>query len=372
MGITVAEIGRMAGVSTATVSRALNDSGSVSPKAREAIAKVLRETRYVHRRNIAARKHAATPAKPGGLVEIVFHRHSPVETLSVSGSSLALGPLDSLPSTGLNNEAHRLGLSFHRRVIEGAVAELTKWQCKTVLRLNSDLLDPQFLADMNKPDKQGVLLVGEYSPDMQKFIEQCQHPLVLVDFIHNTLHDVVTIDNLGGIFQAFNHLYELGHRKLGFVGARKDVTAYMERFAAFRLKMAEAGLAMNPDWVYCGPDHIQQVADDMRSILTKSDRPTGLVCANDCYALGVIRAASNLGISIPQHLSVVGFDDTEVGAMVTPALTTICVPQFQMGQQAARQLMIAIQVDAPERTHGCETRVKTSLVRRQSTAAVSQ
>jgi LacI family transcriptional regulator len=372
MGITVAQIGRMAGVSTATVSRALNDSGSVSPKAREAIQKVLRETRYVHRRNSAARKNGALAASTGGLVEIVFHRHSPVETVSMTGDRLAVGPLDSLPSTGLKDEAHRLSMSFHRRVIEGAVAELTKWQCKTVLQLNSDLLEPQFLADLNKPDKNGVLLVGEYSPDMQKFIEQCQHPLVLVDLIHDSLNDVVTIDNLGGIFQAFDHLYELGHRKIGFIGIWKGVLAYTERFAAFRLKMAEAGLTLNPDWVYTGPDHIQQVADEVRSILSKPDRPTGLVCSNDCYALGVIRAASNVGISIPEKLSVVGFDDTEVGAMVTPALTTICVPQSQMGQQAARQLMIAVQMDAPERTHGCETRIKTSLILRQSTGPASQ
>jgi LacI family transcriptional regulator len=229
-------------------------------------------------------------------------------------------------------------------------------------------MDPVFLKEMNKQDKCGILLVGEYSRDLQRFTESCRHPLVLVDFIHQGPHDVVTIDNLGGIAQAFEHIHKLGHRKIGFVGARVEVEAFHERFVAYKMQMADAGLTVNPAWVFSGFEHIEQAAKGLHPMLSANDRPTALLCANDCYALSVIRAASDLGISIPQQLSVIGFDDGDVASMVTPPLTTIRVPQDEMGQRAARQLMLSVQMQSPEYQSGCEIRVKTSLIVRQSTA----
>jgi DNA-binding LacI/PurR family transcriptional regulator len=291
-----------------------------------------------------------------------------VEAISVGRGALTVGPLDWLPSSGWQSEGYQLGMSFHRRVVDGAITELTRWRRKAALQFNSNLMDPQFLKEVNKQDKCGVLLVGEYSKDLQAFTESCRQPLVLVDFIHQGPHDVVTIDNLGGISQAFDHIYSLGHRKIGFVGARVEVEAFHERYVAFKMKMADVDLPVNPAWVYSGFEHIEQAAKGMQPILTGTDRPTAFLCANDVYALSVIRAASDLGIFIPRDLSVIGFDDSDVASMVTPSLTTIHVPQDEMGQRAARQLMLSVQMQPPARTFGCETRVKTSLILRQSTA----
>jgi DNA-binding LacI/PurR family transcriptional regulator len=368
MGLTVAEIGRLAGVSAATVSRAMNNSGSVSSKARDAIQKVLSEAKYDPRGAVNPRKTNSTAVGGSELVEIVFHRHSPVEAISVGHGSLIVGPLNLLPSSGWQNEGYQLGMSFHRRVVDGAIAELSRWRRKAALQFNSNLMDPNFLREVNRPDKCGILLVGEYSKDLQRFTESCRQPLVLVDFIHQGPHDVVTIDNLGGIAQAFEHIYKLGHRKIGFVGARVEVEAFHERFVAFKMQMADVGLPVKTDWVYSGFEHIEQAAKGLRPMLSVADRPTALLCANDCYALSVIRAASDLGISIPQQLSVVGFDDGDVASMVTPPLTTIRVPQDEMGQRAARQLMLGVQMQSAEYQAGCEIRVKTGLIVRQSTA----
>jgi LacI family transcriptional regulator len=371
MALTVAEIGRLAGVSAATVSRAMNNSGSVSSKAREAIQRVLSEAKYDPRRAPVNRRAQTAPVNGSELVEIVFHRHSPVEPISVGQGSLIVGPLNWLPSSGWQSEGYQLGMSFHRRVVDGAIAELTRWRRKAALQFNSNLLDPLFLKEVNKSDKCGVLLVGEYSKDLQRFTEVCRQPLVLVDFIHQGPHDVVTIDNLGGIAQAFAHIHKLGHRKIGFIGARVEVEAFHERYVAFKMQMADVGLTVNPAWVFSGFEHIELAAKELRPMLSAADRPTALLCANDCYALSVIRAASDLGISIPHTLSVVGFDDGDVASMVTPPLTTIRVPQDEMGQRAARQLMLSVQMQSPEHQFGCEIRVKTSLILRQSTAAVT-
>jgi len=372
MSITAAEVGRLAGCSTATVSRALNNTGSVSARTREAIQRALRETHYLPKQTLRQRKAAAAvAAEIGTLVEIVFHRHSLVEHVSMDGHSLNIDPPGEMPASALRARAYQLSLSFHRQIIEGAIAELSRWGNRSVLQINHDLKEPQFLADLNKPDKCGVLLVGEENPDVCSFARECRHPLVLVDFIREGGNDVVTIDNFGGVMTAFDHLHALGHRRIGFVGFRADVPQYRERFLAYKLKLAEAGLAFNPAWIYCGFDHIETAAPVIGKLLAGNDRPTAILCASDIYAVSVIRAANNLGIDIPGQLSVVGFDDIDLAAMVTPALTTVHVPQAEMGKQAARQLMIATHFHDPERTRGCEVRVKTELVVRASTAAVA-
>jgi DNA-binding LacI/PurR family transcriptional regulator len=364
MSMTAAELGRIVGVSTATISRALNNSGAVSTKTREAIFRALQETKYVPRRQGNQRRASLMRPDVGNVVEIIFHRHSPVEQLDVGGPELALGPLVPLPAGGLSSAGYQFAVSFHRQIIDGAIAELARWDFRSVVQFNTDLLDSKFLADMNKPDKRGVLIVGEASDKFTQFARHCRHPLVLADFRCEGPHEVITSDNYDGVFQAFDHLYGLGHRRIGFVGNDLDLS---ERYMAFAARMATAGLALRPDWVYRGGPHIGPTATGVARMLSTADRPTALLCGNDCYAIGAMRAATSIGLQVPSDLSVVGFDDIDVSALITPPMTTVRVPQMQIGVQAARQLMIAIQ-NGHAAPRGCSVRLKTELVVRQSTA----
>jgi DNA-binding LacI/PurR family transcriptional regulator len=235
------------------------------------------------------------------------------------------------------------------------------------MRMNSNLLDPALLADINGPDRSGVLLIGEYSNDLAQFVRNCMHPLILVDIMAKGQPDVVTTDNFQGISEAFAHLRQLGHHKIGYIGRCGHV---MERYIAWKLNMAEHGLPIRNDWVYDGYDHIEETAVATAEILKLSDRPTALICANDCYALGVVRAAARLGVSIPQQLSVTGFDDVDFASFVTPPLTTVRVPIQEMGRQAVRQLMIQVKGGTPTKSRGCHVRLLPELVVRESTAAV--
>lgn len=370
MAATVAEIGRLAGCSIATVSRVLNNSGSVSPETRESILKAMRETQY--RSKSAVRRGRSTGRNGGsgqGVVEVIQHRHSPVESLSLDHGELEVGPTVELYEGSSVPRSWHLGNAFHRRIVDGVVEELSRWGWRAQLQINTDLLDPQLVAEMNGPEHGGILLIGEYSADLPKFVDQCLHPLVLVDLVHDGPADVVTIDNLVGISAAFEHLRSLGHERIGFVGKRDDVVAFAERFTAYKLRMIEAGLAVRTEWVYEGPDHIEATAGAVRAILERPERPTALVCSNDCYALGVVRAANSLGLSIPERLSVVGFDDVEFASLVTPPLTTVRVPLREMGRQAVRELMGQVQVGVSPRHRGCHVRLLPDLVVRRSTAA---
>jgi DNA-binding LacI/PurR family transcriptional regulator len=370
---TFAEVSRLAGCSVATVSRVINNNGPVSPQMREAILTALRETQYLAQRG-AKRSRKPRGREMTGAVEIILHRHSPLEKLSLGGDrGLEVGPLKAGPdSPRAMSATYGLGQSFYRQILDGIVHELTDWGYRALIKLNADLLDPEFVADVNGPDRNGILLLGEYTPALARFAETCLHPLVLVDLIHRGSHDVVTIDNTAGITDAVEHLLELGHRDIGYVGKQEQDVAFAERFHAFQLRMVQAGLPIRPEWIYSddSPSFIEQTAVGVKEILAQPKRPTALVCSNDCYALGVVRAAANMGISIPGELSVVGFDDVEFATMVTPPLTTVHVPLDEMGRQGVRELLIQIQAGVRPKRRGHHVRLLPELVVRHSTGPV--
>ncbi|HOF19352.1 MAG TPA: LacI family DNA-binding transcriptional regulator [Phycisphaerae bacterium] len=365
---TIVELGRLAGCSPATVSRALNNSGSVSDKTRKAIVQALRQTQYMSKRS--ARKMRRSTRETGELIEVVLHYRAPYEPLSVGQGGLQVGPLTEPPEQDALAVPGRLTGNFLRQIVNGVLVELAKWGHRAAVQTSKDLLGPELLADINRIDRHGVLLLGEYTPDLRQFAAQCIHPLVLVDIIDDCKADVVTTDNLAGISQAFDHLYELGHRKIGFVGKFDPDVAFVERFTAFQWKMAEKGLPVVGEWIHEGPNHIDMTATGVRRILGLADRPTALLCVNDCAALGVLRAAGGMGIAIPDEISVVGFDDEEAASLVTPPLTTVHVPMSEIGRQAVRQLMIQIQAGKTGRSRGCRIRLMPELVVRRSTGPV--
>jgi len=367
MANTVAAISRLVGCSPATVSRAMNNSGSVSPGVRAAVLRAMRESNYVPK-SVKRRSQGAMmrPTK-GDLVEIILHRHTPTEEITLGTDGIEVGPLHTFQDSF--SKPRRVATSFYRRMIDGAVEELSRWSLRGVLQLNSDLSSQLLQREVDLPDRCGVLLFGEYSSDLSQFVACCHRPLVLVDILHDGWPDSVVTDNVFGVSAAFDHLYSLGHRRIGFAGKLDDVLAFAERFTGFRMKMAEAGLAINPAWVHEGPNHIEMTGNAVQQILSQEPRPTAFMCSNDCAALGVLRAANNLGIKVPESLSVVGFDDEESASLVTPPLTTVRVPVEQMGRQAVRQLMLQMNlIDGPA-ARGCRVRMIPDLVVRQSTAA---
>lgn len=364
---TIAELSRLSGCSAATVSRALNNNGAVSAKARQAVFKVLKETQYLQKK---ARKRGRNGvAHRSKLVEIILHRESPIETLSIDPAGLRVGPLTAVPDSHTLRGPDKLSGSFQRQIVDGVLSELERCGYRGVIQASKDLLSPALLADVSSVDRAGVLLLGEYTPHLAEFVSLCLHPLVLVDLMHDGAADVVTTDNMLGVGKAFDHLYGLGHRKIGFAGKLDRVVAFAERFSAYKYKMAEAGLKVAPHWVHEGPNHIDTTAAGIRPLLGHVDRPTAILCANDCTAFGVLRGASEMGIAVPSQLSVVGFDDEEAASLVTPALTTVHVPMAEIGRQAVRQLMIQMQLGASNRTCGCRIRMLPELVVRSSAAA---
>jgi DNA-binding LacI/PurR family transcriptional regulator len=374
MATTVEDIARLAGCSAGTVSRALNGSGYVSDETRQAVLREVRKTGYVPSR--AGRKpkarSGALSETARGVIEVVFYRPSPYEPLAVRQGELQVGQLVDPSKDALMSQP---GLSFYREQVEGAVTELRRWGYKTLFQLCTDLLQPKFLNELNAKDKAGVVLVGEYSRDLPKFIDACRHPLVLGDLILDSWPDVVSVDNTKGITLAFRHIHELGHRRIGYVGGTSISVGLTERWNAFKLNLAEHDLPLRNDWVYSGPNQIGRTTKWVKEILARPERPTAFLCCNDIAALSVLRAANDLGLSVPKDLSVIGFDDVEAAQLVTPPLTTIRVHAEEYGRRAARDLVSQLphwDEASARREKGCRINVAPTLIQRASTGPCTE
>lgn len=369
-------IAKKAGCSISTVSRVLNNSASVSPNTRQAVLEAVRSCgsvpkvlgRRARRKKVA--DNAATPVS--GMVEILMVRRSPMETVTVEGDRILVGSVGSLPLDRFFSPEGRYNNSFYRRIVDGAVDELNRFKHRGVLNVAPSLADPQLLANVNADANRGLILLGDYGDDIHAFLRKVRCPVVsLVTWPHTAWPDYVGIDNVAGISTVFDHLFEAGHRKIGYVAGNEASGVFRERLVAFQMKMAAAGLPFRSDWVVTGTSHIGLMEPDIVRVLQQPDRPTAMMCCYDGAAVAVCRAAARLGLAVPQDLSVCGFDDEDIAELVSPPLTTVRVPTHEMGRRAVQLLMMRREAYGAAREDACTVRVRPQLVVRASTAAPS-
>lgn len=376
MSVTLNDIARHAGCSPATVSRALNGTAGVEPKLLSRIRSAVKSLEGdAGAAPVEAGRAAPKRGRPRGtlrksdIADVIVFRREAVEPLSFSDSSLTVAPLTDATPNLFFSPRFRLTTDFYRHIIDGAVSVFAAAGLKAVQHVRNDLLDKHLLHDLQTSRHRGVLLLGEPDPQVQAFADACGCPVVLVDILGVAGHPVVAIDNAGGIGLALRHLLDLGHRDIGFAGHPSN-PSLRERFLAFCGGMTEAGLTVRPEWRYGGSGHIRDVAEGVRPILARKRRPTAFVCAGDYYAIGVLEASRSLGLRTPQDLSVVGFDDVDAAALLSPPLTTVRVPKIQLGACAADLLQRGTSEGLPDIWRHCEVRCRTELAVRASTAAI--
>ena len=170
-------------------------------------------------------------------------------------------------------------------------------------------------------------------------------PAVLLDARSvQALVSSVVPDEVGGSRAAVDELLGAGHLRIGFVTTEDDVPARGLRLAGFRQALEVYGVSFDETLVVVQDPQPQGGYLGAMDLLRRVDRPTGIFCFNDRLAVGVYQAARELGLSIPQDLSVVGFDDQElVSDSLWPGLTTAALPHYEMGQWAVRTLLAQIE-----------------------------
>jgi LacI family transcriptional regulator len=234
---------------------------------------------------------------------------------------------------------------------------------------NNPVEERRYLTEFSERRVDGLLVVVAAGGDGIVSALPSSVPVVALDRVpEGWSADAVVVDNRHGIEQAVAHLVKLGHRRIGFIGGDQTQSTGRERRSGFEEALARRGL--EPAWISEGPfslDSGHAQADHLFR-QPRSRWPTALVAANDLLALGVLAAAREASVAIPDDLSVCGFDDIAYAALAVPPLTSVRQPAREIGAQAARLLFDRIEGRAgPPQTRV----VRTTLIVRASTTKVA-
>lgn len=190
------------------------------------------------------------------------------------------------------------------------------------------------------------LLVMSLSPwdDEVDRLLKAEVPTVLIDARHPALNRLI-IDDVEGGRTATEHLLQLGHRRIGFISDYLEdpfgFTSSRDRFEGYYMALEAADVPFRPEYHRQGTHGRQEAKRLALELLTMPEKPTAIFAASDTQAIGVLAAARELGLRVPQDLSVTGYDDIEVAEYLR--LTTIRQPSFEMGVEGVRLLLEAIE-----------------------------
>ena len=325
------EIAKIAGVSSATVSRVINGSNLVRPDTAERVRQVIRETKFVPNGSATTLKYGRSSSY--GLIVPDMTNPFFAEFVRCFEGILVAKRQDMLMAL-TDHQAARMQDTIHRMLVRQV---------------------------------DGVaLLASEIETEPIETLIRNRVPLVTMDrrIIGQGLSDV-SINYLTGITEAVNHLKQLGHAKIAYIGGSSGLTISDHRVNAFAKALEAANLKVDPRYLVPGNYRINGGEAAMAEILAMTDRPTAILAANDLTAIGALQALRAAGLSAPKDISIVGFDDIEFCNVLDPPLTTIRLPR----QELAEKFATALESSARDpHQPGKSYRVKTSLVIRASTA----
>lgn len=326
----VRDVARLAGVSTATVSRTLSNPALVSESTRLMVEQAIRETGYTV--NLAARNLRQN--RTGGVLALVPSIANPFFSRILAGIGAVLR------AEGLNL------LIADTRVMPDERGRLFD------------------LASRSRTD--GVIVLDGSIP-AQVLVAETAPPVVQAcEWIEGLAAPSVRADNSGGARLAVEHLVTLGHRRIGHLEGPPDNRLTEARTKGLLEGLSAHSLQLEPRWSLSGDFSLESGRAAAHRIAAMPERPSAIICGNDEMACGFIAEFQRLGFSVPDDLSVVGFDDIEFAAHVTPGLTTIRQQREEIGSAAA-QLMLDLLAGRAARA---ETILSVELVARASTAAV--
>ena len=304
------DVARLAGVSTATVSRALNAPEQVDVDTRRLVTEAVAKLRYV--------PHGAARA-------LRSHRSRMVAAVVPSFSYALYARTTSAMQTVLDARGYSMVLAEHH------------YDLQEELRITEKLLGRGVDA---------VAFVGlHHAAALFALLADYGRPYVLtwgVDPMRQ--HPSVGFDNWAATFEMTRHLVGLGHRRFGLLSAPTDGNdRATERGAGMRAALSQAGLTLDERNVRYGPIDLAAAAEMMQQILEAQNRPSAVVCTNDVFAVGAMMASRSAGVAIPDEISITGVDNTDLGATQTPGLTSIRTPIVEVGRAAAEQMVARLE-----------------------------
>jgi len=326
------DVARLARVSTATVSRALTCPDKVKPATATRIQQAVQALGYVAHgaaRALASKRTHTIGAVIPTLDNAIFAHtaHALQRTLDEAGYTLLLA-------------SHEFDADVETRVT------------RALIERGVDGL---------------VLLGATHPPDVLRMLDTQQVPYVFTWALDASgRHPCVGFDNRAAAIRIAGHLLELGQREFAMIsGITAGNERAGERLEGVRQALSALGITLAPGRVVEKPYTLSAGREGLREVLRGSPRPTAVICGNDVLAIGALAECQAQGIAVPREISVTGFEDLEMAAVVAPPLTTIHFPTADLGTYAARHLLARL----AGQPFSARTELPVELVVRGSTAA---
>lgn len=333
---TLATVAASAGVSIATVSKVLNGRSDVAATTRSLVQEMLQQHDYT----LSATQRSGATAHPTVEVELDG-------ALRPYGSEIVQGVIDAATEAGV-----AVVVSTH---VGRGGAKPGERPAAWARRLAA-------------AGRQAVIaLTGELTAEHLTALSRVKMPIVVIDPMNMPRAKVTSVGstNFAGGLTATQHLLALGHRRIGYIGGPARAACNHARVHGYRAAMESGGAPILPGYVATGRFEYDDGVAMGATMLALAEPPTAIFAGNDELALGVIEAARSRGLRVPQDLSLVGFDDTQIARMTAPPLTTVRQPLREIGGEALRT---ALRLAASETIASHHVELATTLVVRGSTA----
>ncbi|MCB0195090.1 MAG: LacI family DNA-binding transcriptional regulator [Anaerolineae bacterium] len=333
--VTIQDVAAAAGVSVSTVSRVLNNKDDVAEETYENIQRVIKELGYTS--SLAAKSMRSRKTNVIGLI------------VSDLNQSFCLNVVK-----GVNRAIERL--DYDLLVYTGGDSTDRTWPVR----------ERQYVSLLNGSITDGIIVV---TPTAETF--STNFPLVAIDpHRDSTDFPAVIATNRIGAMSAMEHLLGLGHRRIGFIGGRPDLQSAIRRLEGYKDSLRQANIPLDPDLIQIG-DFTQETGYRCaKKLISLPERPTAIFAANDKSAIGAIEAIIDAGLTVPNDISVVGFDNIEEASCVHGGITTVDQFIADMGRVAVEMLVNLIQNKPIENTlYRMPTRL---LVRSTSQALITK
>jgi LacI family transcriptional regulator len=309
----IKDIARMANVSEAAVSLTLNQKPGVSVATRERILKIAREMGY------GVTKRKALSEKLGVIKFLLISMHG--HTVNRDHNTFIADYIE-----GLFAGAQAYGYSLEVSSMHGIPIE-------------------EIISSIKNSILSGVIVLGtELKAEEIKAFSSLSIPYVFLDTFYDFLpYDFVDMNNKDAVYDVILHFLNNGHSNIGFVSSSVETHNFMLRTQGFMETLEKLNIKFKEENYFSVDSTFDGSYTDMLKVLDNVKvMPTALFCSNDIISYGTIKALQEKGFSVPEDVSVVGFDDLPLSSLMEPCLTTIKVPKKNMGELAIELLVMRI------------------------------
>lgn len=299
---TIYDIARIAGVSTATVSKVFNNTGRISDRTKQRIMKISEELNY--QPNVMA--SALTGKK--------------TYTIGLLIPDL-VNPFFAELSRSIEDHAHELGYNL--------------MICNTDNDMTKEL---KYIRVLQQKQVDGIIAAtGVRNDAILKELVSKRMPITLVARETSVLSaGTVLVDDYTGAYNAISYLHGIGHKRIGVIAENLEVSSSRERVRGYRQAIENAGLIYDDSLVKVSDSSVEGGKIAGGALLQESKRPTAIFACNELLAIGAMQAARERKIAIPEQLSIIAFDNTILATVTDPPLTTVAQPIKEMGEQVVK------------------------------------